>query len=66
MTELTAVFLSEEAGPLDIKEEVVEEEDPLITTPQSSKGEEGGSVDIKEECVEEEDPLIITQSNRGG
>ena len=34
----------------------MEEEDPLINTSQSSKGEEGGSVDIKEECVEEVDP----------
>ena len=63
MIEFAAVFVSEEGGSLDINEECVEEEDPLITASQSSKGEEGGSVDIMEECVEEEYPLITASQS---
>jgi len=36
MAEFTAVFV-EEDGSLDIKEECLEENDPLSTTPQSTK-----------------------------
>ena len=39
MAEFTAVFVVEEDGSVDIKEECVEEKDPLSTTSQSTKGE---------------------------
>ena len=38
MAEFTAVFVEEEDGSVDIKEEDVEEKDPLSTTSQSIKG----------------------------
>ena len=38
MAEFTAVFVVEEDGSVDIKEECVEEKDPLSTTSQSTKG----------------------------
>jgi len=37
IAEFTAVFLGEEDGSVDIKEECVEEKDPLSTTSQSTK-----------------------------
>ena len=40
MAEFTAVFVVEEDGYVDIKEECVEEKDPLCTTPQSTKGKQ--------------------------
>ena len=41
MVELTAVFIEEECDSVDIKEECVEEEDPLITTSQRTNGNKG-------------------------
>ena len=38
MAEFTAVFVGEGDGNVDIKEECVEEKDPLSTTSQSNKG----------------------------
>jgi hypothetical protein len=38
MAEFTAVFVVEEDGSVDIKEECVEEKDPLSTTSQSTIG----------------------------
>ena len=38
MIEFTAVFVVEEGGSLDIKEECMDEIDPLLTTSQSTKG----------------------------
>ena len=38
MAEFTAVFVVEEDGSLDIKEECMDEIDPLLTTSQSTKG----------------------------
>ena len=38
--EFTAVFVVEEDGSVDIKEECVEEEDPLSTTSQNTQGRE--------------------------
>jgi hypothetical protein len=38
MAEFTAVFVVEEDGSVDIKEECEEEKDPLSTTAQSTKG----------------------------
>ena len=38
MAECTAVFVEEEDGSVDIKEECVEEKYPLSTTSQSTKG----------------------------
>ena len=40
MAEFTAVFVGEEDGSLEIKEECVEEIDPLSTTSQSTKGKQ--------------------------
>ena len=40
MAEFTAVFVGEEDGSVDIKEECVEEKDPLSTLSQSTKGKQ--------------------------
>ena len=70
MAEFTAVFVTEEDGSVDKKEEGVdnstvnikvecEEEDSSVDIKEECE-EEDSSVDIKGECEEEEDSLITT------